>query len=183
MSKSLYVLELWVMPGGARKGQGFACNNLDQIKQALNTDLRMDLGYGEGLLYCYGKTGENVTLFTFIDGEEIQRLDLKPYITIQGEDGTEFTLTETGLSSDVDESGVCDPAFLETAQATVDWDAVPVEVLTGDLFQPGDEIELQLGYSDYPVTLTYGFNDFEKELSADDYAAAVAEFEAEFGVA
>jgi hypothetical protein len=177
--KSMYVLELSVPPGGARKGLCFVYNNLEEIKQALETDLRMDLYYAEGLLYCYGKTGETVNLSTFIDSVEQQRLDLKPYITVQGEDGTEFTLTEDGLPSGIDETVVCDSGFLETAQATVDWSLLAVMPLSGDLLQPGEELELQTGHTEYPVLLRYGFNDLEEGTTPEEYAEAVAEFEAE----
>jgi hypothetical protein len=180
--KSLYALELSVPPGGARKGLCFIYNNLEDIQRELATDLRIDLQAAEGLLYCYGEKGETVNLLTFIDGEERQRLNLRPYITVRGEDGTEFTLGERGLPGEIDQDSVCDEDFLSSAQAHIDWSAVKVLPLTGDLLQPGEALELQIGYVDYPVLLQYGFNDLEGEVSAEEYYSQIEEFDAEMGI-
>jgi hypothetical protein len=176
--KSFYVLELSVAPGGARKAHFFVYDNLPAIRQALATDLRIDCQAAEGLLYCYG---ESVNLQTFVDGEERQRLNLLPYITVRGADGLAFALDAQATPVGVDRATVCDESFLVTATAEVDWAAVPVLPLQGDLLRPGEEVEVLTAYVDYPVRLRYGFNDREEDLTEAEYYAQIAEFDEEMG--
>lgn len=176
--KSFYVLEISVEPGGARLGLFFVYNTLKQIQAELETNLRIDLQSGMGLLYCYG---EDINLLTYLHGEERQRINLLPYIRIEGEDGRTFALDENAEPVGVDSNVVCQEDFLMTAQASVDWNSVPVLPLTGERLQPDEAAEVRTNYGFEWETLEYGFNDREDNMSEEAYREDIAEFDATRG--
>lgn len=171
--KSYYVLEISVIPGGARKGWFFVYNHLEPIQRLLEIDLELDFKEQVGLLYGYG---ESINLLTYIDGEEVQRINLLPYITVSGPEGITFALDEEANPLGVDRAKVCDESFLSQASAQVNWDAVSVKPLTGDLLQPGEIIEVLIYPDSDPESLEYGVNDLEIGESPDEFWATLEKF-------
>ncbi|MBX7222074.1 MAG: hypothetical protein K1Y36_19135 [Blastocatellia bacterium] len=166
--KSFYLLELSVLPGGARKGLFFVYPRLDLIRQILDLDLMIDFEEGLGLLYGYGQA---VNLITFINGQEAQRLNLLPFITVSGPGSISFSLDEEANPVGVDREVVCTEKFTLSAQVQVNWEAIPVLPLTGELVRRGDKVTASHIYGSDEVELEYGYNDLECGEGGDGYFA------------
>lgn len=75
---SFYILEISCQPGGARKGDYYIYNNLQDVKTALLRDIACGMG-----LHMLLKYGESIFIYVITDGQLVNKIDLHPYITIQ----------------------------------------------------------------------------------------------------
>ncbi|HLO83422.1 MAG TPA: hypothetical protein VK203_00230 [Nostocaceae cyanobacterium] len=172
--KSFSLLELSISPGAARKAHAFLSNNLNEITTALETDLKIELAAEIGLLYCYK---ENITLRTFLQGEEKQQINFLPYMTVHGQNGINFKLDEQANPISVSERVVCQEDLLMGASVQINWSSIPIQELTGDLLQRGEEVETMILYgSDYSNVDQYGFNDLEFSMTEEEYLQEITEF-------
>lgn len=182
--KSFYVLEMFVWPGGARKSEIHVHNNLAAIQQALVADL----SYG-GNVYLLTAYGEQINLRTYQEGVETQKINLLPYIRVEMQGfpdawfdqegtlrGVKFSDRdyETGYAEN-DAVEVDSETFIEASaeddwetRATVDWQAVPVQPLRGNLAQKGDPLEVYSDYTKCEESVGCGRNETEQGEHEDE---------------
>jgi hypothetical protein len=76
-NSSFYMLEISCSPGGARKGDFYVYNTLNEIKNALVNDFCDCTG-----IYMAAWYGERIFLYIVDDGQLIHKIDLLPRVLI-----------------------------------------------------------------------------------------------------
>ena len=171
--QSFYWLDLWVEPGGSRKHEAYFFASLDEIKYTLEADLENDAYHA--LIY-----GEHIDLKAYSHGKLTWELDLHPYLTFHVTGYPPFTCTTDGgdfehvdLTAFPPENEEIEANRLETwidnlgdemfdhsatVEVEIDWDAMAIPELEGELAQDGEPVIFQDegGISE----VAYGFNDW-----------------------
>ena len=133
--------------------------------------------------------GEEINLRTYQEGVETQKIDLLPYIRInlpgfpsvwfdkeaEGR-GFKFSDKEDAPGDAQNDTTIADfEAYLAAtpeedweAEAVVDWQAVPVQPLRGDLAQMGDLLSVYSGYVSGAEPVGYGRNETEQGEHDDE---------------
>lgn len=184
VKKSFYALEISVDPGGTRKAEVHIHNSIAAIQNALEAELEK-----AGNIYLLTWYGEDVTLQTYQSGRQTQKINLLPFIRINIKRYPEMWFNDKGqlqgikfrdndhLPGWASHPGkvVSYETFLNQMlkgrwqfTTTVDWNAIPVEVLQGDLAQKGDHLALNSSYGSERIRVGYGFNELEEGEYEDE---------------
>ena len=161
-SLTYYMLEISCSPGGARKGDYYIYDTLNEIKHSLATDLYSDL-------YMAASYGECIFLYVIERNQLMQKIDLLPYIIIsiegifdiQFEDGDPVTTSLFNLP-DEDHSEVLSnlTCFLDIIEHTVSDDFSNVKVQASLRFN--DDIPKSLRKDQYTIYIDIEWPDILK---------------------
>jgi hypothetical protein len=169
MAKSCYVLELSVVPGGARRADLFTYNRLVHVRRCLEQEFFppdvADRVYAAAL----AGSGETIVLWVVEGGRLVRGLDLHRHIRVRVGDDPPILLTEAEAREGVWKDRLADGAAVSFV---VDWDAIAAETpaLHGDPLRPGEVLDLELdddviapfdSYLEIVEELRYGYDDVE----------------------
>jgi hypothetical protein len=182
MDKSFYALEIFVQPGGARESLVFVFDNLEDIQRALAKCLSHHLD-----IYLMTWYGRDVNLLVYQEGKEVQKLNLLPYIHITIEGYPEIGYDENGNlqglkfsnqsyrkgyddseSFEVDGKKFIDNLDALSFTSTINWNAIPVQALQGDLVKKGDKVTIFSNYMEAEELVGYGLNETEYGLHKEN---------------
>ncbi len=175
MKKSFYALELFVQPGGLRGSLVFVFDNLEDIKRVVPKYCSCYSAFK--LITWYG--GE-VNLLVYQEGKEVQKLNLLPYIRIHIEDYPKARYDSNGQLITVKfnnksfkkEDDENDKSELNSSRSikkiksldlacVVDWDAISIQSLQGELVKKGDKVTIFSNYIEAKERVGYGVNETE----------------------
>ncbi|MDI2125526.1 hypothetical protein [Yinghuangia seranimata] len=170
--KSFYDLRFGVSPGGARKDAHHIRGSLDEVVDALESEL--DESVNVWMLFDYGA---DLALDVYQRGERVRSIDLHPFVAIRVDGYPEITFLgsgkPTGYAVGADDAakvkaeladGLFDGRFDGRIDATVDWDRVLVPPLVGEIAEYGDYVML----GDGPVDDLSGLDDLDEDELADE---------------
>jgi hypothetical protein len=182
MKKSFYALEIFVQPGGARESLVFVFDNLEDIKRALAKCLTCHSD-----IYLMTWYGRDINLLVYQEGKEVQKLNLLPYIRISIEGYPEIWYDSDGNLQGVrfsdrsyskahtenDSLEVDAEQFIDNLDAldftcTVNWDAIHVQPLQGELVKRGDRVIIFSDYIKGKERVRYGLNETEQGLHVEN---------------
>lgn len=168
---TFYLLELSVVPGGARKGDYYAFNTLDEIKNALMEDFHAH----SSELYILLWYGETVKLYVYENSEIIKIIDILPKITVKIPDYPEMTFSEEGklIGFDFDkdnkekseEETLSYKLFdgkIENYEVLVDWDTLDIPHIEGNIIDKEKLITVKYDRWPHELDLYYGLNNLEE---------------------
>jgi hypothetical protein len=165
-SKSCYLLELSVEPGGARRWDVFAYNSPEHIRRCLEQEfLGTDADATELAAYLAVWYGETIKISIVDDGRVVRTLDLHPFIRVRIGDGPLVPLTESRTYKETWPGEGGEPLG-KAVHFELDWPSIRAELpaLTGAQLMPGEE-DVIAGEE-----LQYGRNDLENaEEPPDDW--------------
>jgi hypothetical protein len=174
MSKSCYLLELSVAPGGARRGHFFAYNKLehlyDLLRQEFQTEEILYRGCAASLAVWYGQT---MVIWVFEEGKLVSAVDLAPFVHVTAL-GRRFRLSEAGqVSRELDEPDDWEAFDDEAIGFDFDWEGISREAppLRGTPLQPGETMPVSIDAAITAPFFTYLVDDPESEVPYGFYDA------------
>lgn len=173
--RSFYDLCLTAAPGGAQTDQHHLRGSLDELRGDLDALLSRGL-----TLYLLCWYGASLNLDVFQRGALTQSIDLRPHlaITIEGYPeltfdaegkvrGYDFTKQEDEDDDDADEGSLADQLFSgaleDVTEARLDWEALVVPALDGEVAREGDLLNVDGDWLDDEARFT------EEELLEQGY--------------
>lgn len=175
MSKSFYLLEVSVEPGGARESKVFILNNLEEIKYALEKSLSLHIDIYLTVLYK-----RHICLMVYQKGKISQKINMLPYIHIKLENYPDVWFDDEGQLQGIKlNDGFCEKSFVGHNEVnrnkllndlldgnvkfsfTINWDDVSIQTLTDDKAQLEDTLIFQSRYGCGEETYGYGLTEDE----------------------
>jgi hypothetical protein len=149
--KSFYDLAFGVSAGAARKDAHYIRGSLDEIKSDLTDELSDSINV---YLLCWHSSAE-LALHVYQQGERVHSIDLHPLITVSVDGYQAITFLDSGEPTGYDvgtddpdkvrvalEDGMFSGELDDAIKVTVDWDAIEVPGLIGEVATYGDYVKL-----------------------------------------
>ncbi|MES4905226.1 MULTISPECIES: hypothetical protein [unclassified Streptomyces] len=175
-SKSFYDLAFGVSPGAARKDAHYIRGSLDEVKADLADELSDSLNV---YLLCWHNSAQ-LALHVYQQGTRTHSIDLRPFVTVSVDGYPDITFLDSGEPTGY-AAGADDPATVSQVLAdgmfsreldgaikvTVDWDAIEVPSLIGEIAADGDYVLLAED-PDGADFEDYGWEDSEEDDDLDE---------------
>ena len=174
--KSAYIVELSVMPGGARRGNLLVCNTLAHVRAILEWEFTGDPEHAALAADFVAFYGSVVGVWTVQHGKAVGFLDLHPLLRARIDGAAPIKLDDKPALDALREQRVeQERDFVEAAEIDVDWRGIEAALpaLEPPLIQPGETLTIaELGvdvhesHISVAEELAFGWNDTEGE---DEY--------------
>ncbi|MDX3232132.1 hypothetical protein [Streptomyces sp. ME19-01-6] len=185
LSKSFYDLVFGVSPGAARKDAHYISGSLDEVKADLANELSASLNV---YLLCWYNPAAELALHVYQQGTRTHSIDLHPFVTVSVDGYPDITFLDSGEPtgyavgaddpakvSEVLADGMFSGELDKALKVTVDWDAIEVPALTGEVATYGDYVLL----AEDPDAVAFsdsGWEDCEEDdLDEDELEDALIE--------